>query len=45
MLVLLALMAVNAVLQFIDPAAIATNVDLTDILITQKVGGTFDDTD
>merc|ERR1719408_1102866 len=41
---LLAPMAADAVLKVIDPAT-ATNVDLRDIRIVKKVGGTIDDTE
>ncbi|CAG8645334.1 14645_t:CDS:10 [Rhizophagus irregularis] len=41
---LLAPIAVDAVLRVIDPAT-ATNVDLKDIRIVKKVGGTIDDTE
>jgi T-complex protein 1 subunit delta len=41
---LLAPIAVDAVLKVIDPAT-ATNVDLRDIRIVKKVGGTVDDTE
>lgn len=41
---LLAPIAVDAVLKVIDPAT-ATNVDLRDIRIVKKVGGTIDDTE
>ncbi|ANB11288.1 Cct4p [Sugiyamaella lignohabitans] len=41
---LLAPMAVDAVLKVIDPAT-ATNVDLKDIRLIKKVGGTIDDTE
>ncbi|CAN6617578.1 T-complex protein 1 subunit delta [Trichomonascus vanleenenianus] len=41
---LLAPMAVDAVLKVIDPAT-ATNLDLNDIRIIKKVGGTIDDTE
>ncbi|RIA91986.1 T-complex protein 1 subunit delta [Glomus cerebriforme] len=41
---LLAPIAVEAVLRVIDPAT-ATNVDLKDIRIVKKVGGTIDDTE
>mmetsp|Transcript_13083 Transcript_13083/g.52186 ORF Transcript_13083/g.52186 Transcript_13083/m.52186 type:complete len:526 (+) Transcript_13083:147-1724(+) len=40
---LLAPLAVDSVLQVIDPAT-ATNVELKDIRITKKLGGTIDDT-
>lgn len=36
-------MAVDAVLKIIDPET-ATNVDLKDIKIVKKLGGTIDDT-
>ncbi|CAM0141577.1 T-complex protein 1 subunit delta [Umbelopsis sp. WA50703] len=41
---LLAPIAVDAVLQVIDPAT-ANNVDLKDIRVVKKVGGTIDDTE
>ena len=41
---LLAPIAVDAVLKVIDPAT-ATNVDLRDIKIVTKIGGTVDDTE
>jgi len=41
---LLAPIAVDAVLQVIDPAT-AHNVDLKDIRVVKKVGGTIDDTE
>lgn len=41
---LLAPMAVDAILKVIDPAT-ATNVDLHDIRMIKKVGGTIDDTE
>ncbi|GAB5586528.1 T-complex protein 1 subunit delta [Umbelopsis nana] len=41
---LLAPIAVDAVLQVIDPAT-ASNVDLKDIRVVKKVGGTIDDTE
>eukprot|EP00299_Pterocystis_sp_00344_P008217 c3028_g1_i1.p1 GENE.c3028_g1_i1~~c3028_g1_i1.p1 ORF type:complete len:550 (+),score=118.13 c3028_g1_i1:194-1651(+) len=41
---LLAPMAVDAVLKVIDPAT-ADNVDLTDIKVLKKVGGTIDDSE
>ncbi|KAI3643092.1 hypothetical protein MP228_012647 [Amoeboaphelidium protococcarum] len=41
---LFAPIAVDAVMQVIDPAT-ATNVDLNDVRIVQKVGGTIDDTE
>ncbi len=37
-------MAVDAVLKIIDPLT-ATNVDLKDIRIVKKLGGTIDDTE
>lgn len=37
-------MAVDSVLQIIDPQT-ATNVDLKDIRIVKKLGGTLDDTE
>ena len=37
-------MAVDSVLKVIDPA-VATNVDLTDIRIVTKLGGTIDDSE
>jgi len=40
---LLSPMAVDAVLKIIDPLT-ATNVDLKDIKIVKKLGGTLDDT-
>ena len=40
---LLSPMAVDAVLKIIDPQT-ATNVDLKDIRIVKKLGGTLDDT-
>jgi T-complex protein 1 subunit delta len=40
---LLSPMAVDAVLKIIDPET-ATNVDLKDIKIVKKLGGTIDDT-
>lgn len=41
---LLAPIAVDAVLRVIDPA-VANNVDLKDIRLVQKLGGTIDDTE
>lgn len=41
---MLAPIAVDAVLQVIDPAT-AHNVDLKDIRVVKKVGGTIDDTE
>jgi len=41
---LLSPVAVDAVLRVIDPAT-ATNVDLRDIRVTKKLGGTVDDTE
>jgi T-complex protein 1 subunit delta len=41
---LLAPIAVDAVLQVIDPLT-ASNVDLKDIRVVKKVGGTIDDTE
>ena len=41
---LLAPIAVDAVMKVIDPAT-ATNVDLRDIKIVKKIGGTVDDTE
>lgn len=41
---LLSPMAVDAVLKIIDPLT-ATNVDLKDIRIVKKLGGTIDDTE
>lgn len=41
---MLAPIAVDAVLQVIDPAT-ASNVDLKDIRVVKKVGGTIDDTE
>ncbi|KAJ3339489.1 T-complex protein 1 subunit delta [Gonapodya sp. JEL0774] len=41
---LLAPIAVDSVIRVIDPAT-ATNVDLKDVRIVQKVGGTIDDTE
>ena len=41
---LLAPIAVDAVLRVIDPA-VASNVDLHDIRLVQKLGGTIDDTE
>lgn len=41
---LLAPIAVDAVLQVIDPTT-ASNVDLKDIRVVKKVGGTIDDTE
>merc|ERR1719230_634687 len=41
---LLAPLAVDAMLKIIDPAT-ATNVDLRDISVVKKLGGTIDDTE
>lgn len=41
---LLAPLAVDAMLSVIDPAT-ATNVDLRDIAVVKKLGGTIDDTE